>query len=454
VTKEKGGYLMGVLTRGGFRRRLILLAAALALGIASVIILPIGSSRADVPVEEAAGVLLLRVDSDGDSWVRYYADPVSPLNLDAYDEQQLIDVSNKCAVSEEDGSLLAISEPDETPHGVGAVSNGLGVRSKNNCSTAQGRISPSQSLTFTLGTSSDLPDDVVIKSVEVDVEAKFNAGLGYSLDGSAQDPVPLPNTSDNGPDSGVGDNNIVRIAPEEAGLPSYFDSIEFFASNDGEVAIEGGGDGPVTTGDLSPLRDSLGVNETVFELVTVTEYDGIISCGEPTDPVGGEGTPLARLTRGSDDILLKQSGGDCTQPPIGYNLSSSPMTDGEQTISFEFEEDLLPSWVGQFTWAPEPFPTDPETGDPIGVPVTRVDEDGDGPLLPEALVWCNGFTGETDPEITDPELVDETGVFQIPRLPDDRSWCLISQETTVVGANSIQVTQTVYGLTDPFWARG
>ena len=34
VTKEKGGYLMGVLTRGDYRRRLILLAAALGLAIA------------------------------------------------------------------------------------------------------------------------------------------------------------------------------------------------------------------------------------------------------------------------------------------------------------------------------------------------------------------------------------------------------------------------------------
>jgi hypothetical protein len=410
---------MGILTRGGFRRRLILLAAALALAIASVIILPTGQSRAAEVVEEGAGVLLLGVDSEGQSAVRYYpdADPGSGV-LGNSTAQQLINVSNKCAVST-DGSLLVLSESGGT-RGIGEVSNGLGVRTKNNCSTAQGRLDQSQSLTFTLGGSSALPEDVLIKSAEVDVEGKFDADLAFTAffeGGSETGTIGLPNTSDNGPDSGVGDNNLVTIAPS-----NYFTAIALYPDG-GQVSIEGGGDGTVSGG---ALRSALGTNATLFELVTVTEYDGIIACGETTDEVGdGTMTALATLTRGDDNVLGKAGGGEC-DVEIGYNLSSS-VAGSVQTISFEFEEDELPSWFGSFTWAPETAV--------VPVPATQVDVDGDGPGGYADLEWCAGVSGG------------------IPILPSGESWCMVEQQSVLLGGGMMQVTQEVYGLTDPNWAR-
>ena len=416
---------MGVLTRGDTRRRLILLVAALGLVAASVVLLPIGSSRAAEIVEQSEGVLLLSVDSDGQSWVRYYpdADPGSGV-LGTSTAQQLINVSNKCGAST-NGSLLAISQVGASK-GLGEVSNGLGVRTKNNCSTAQGRIGSGQSLTFALGNGAALPTDVLIKSAEVDVEGKFSADLAYSVvtdDGPEAGRVSLPNTSDNGPDSGIGDNNVASIAPS-----GYFTAITF-SPDGGEVSIEGGGDGLLAGG---PLRTALGVNETLFELVTVTEYAGIIDCGQPTPPVGDATTiPQATFTRGDDNVLGKPGGGDC-DTLIGFNLSST--NDGQQVIGFEFQEEELPSWFGEFTWAPEEAV--------VPVPATQIDEDGDD-VFEADLLWCDGFSGGIDPETGDP----------IPNLPGDANWCLIGQQSVLLDGGLMQVSQEVYGLTDPRWAR-
>ena len=99
-----------------------------------------------------------------------------------------------------------------------------------------------------------------------------------------------------------------------------------------------------------------------------------------------------------------------------------------QTISFEFEEEELPSWFGSFTWAPETAV--------VPVPATQVDVDGDGPGGDADLEWCAGVSGG------------------IPILPSDESWCLVEQQSVLLDGGLMQVTQQVYGLTDPFWARG
>jgi len=409
-------------TRGIRDRKWLLLAAVVSLVAAALTVLPIGFGRAAEVVEEDAGVLLVHVESGGDSRVRYYPDADADLGtLGALGAEQSIDISNKCGVAT-DGSLLVLTEAGGT-RGVGAVSNGLGVRTKNNCSSAQGRVNTAQTLSFALGSSTAFPADVRIKTVEVDVEGKFDADLAYVLDGTTAGTADLANTSDNGPDAGAGDNNLVTIAPT-----SVFTAISFAPDGVGEVAIEGGGDGLVAGG---TLRTAFGVNETLFELVTVTEFDGIVACGDDVSTGDGVTAPEATFTRGDDNILGKPGGGLCNTL-IGFNLSSS--ANGTQTITFEFEEEELPSWFGEFTWVPETAV--------VPVPATDIDEDGDG-VFEGDLVWCDGFSGNIDPETNLP----------IPNLPAGSEWCLTGQQTALVSSGLMQVTQQVYGLTDPQWSR-
>lgn len=399
--------------------RTAFLAAALVLLAAMLIVLPVGFGRAAEAIKEDAGVLLLRVDSSGSSWIRYYPDADATTgDLGPLGAEQLISISSKCAVST-DGSLLSIT-PTGGSMGVGAVTNGLGVRTKNNCSTAQGRIAATQSLAFALGTSTAFPDNVAIKSIEVDVEGKFGADLAYVLDGTTAAVADLPNTSDNGPDAGAGDNSIVTISPVET-----FTSISFAPNGVGELAIEGGGDAVFAGG---TLRTAFGVNETVFELVVA--FDALVDCGETVSTGDGSTAPQATFTRG-DDNRTKAGGGDC-DVLVGANLSSS--ANGTQLISFEFEEEELPTWFGEFTWVPETAV--------VPVPATQIDENGDG-IFEGNLEWCDGFSGVIDPETQ----------MEIPNLPAGSEWCMTGQQTALVGSGLMQVTQQIYGQTDPNYLR-
>lgn len=413
---------MAVFTRAKADRRWLLLAAVLALIVTTLTVLPIGSSRATEVIEENAGVLLLKVDSDGDSWFRYYPDADAEAGtLGTLGAEQAIDISRRCLVTS-DSSLVSIATGVGS-QAVGAVSNGLGVRTKNNCARDQGRINTNQMLTFELTSAEVFPEDIFIKSAEIDVEGKFGADLAYVLDGSIEGTADLPNNSDNGPDAGIGDNNIVTIAPEEV-----FSSISLSPDGEGEVAIEGGGDGTIPGGGL---RTAFGVNETLFELVTIEEFDGIVDCGDPVSTGDGSTAPGATFTRGDDNHLNKPGGGECDEL-IGFNLSSE--VNGTQTITFEFQEEELPSWFGEFTWVPETAV--------IPVPATQIDADSDGTLDGD-LMWCDGLSGDIDPE---------TGM-EIPNLPEGADWCLTGQQTELLSDGLIQVTQQVYGLTDPRWVR-
>ena len=124
--------------------------------------------------------------------------------------------SSRCQVSTSGAQLLTFTP---SAGDVGLVSNGLGVRTKNNCNTAEGRVSVGESLQVALGSA--VPLDMRVTTAALDIEGKFNASLDYSLGDDPTDyaPIPLANASDNGPDAGPGDNVRVTIF-----LPFFFSS--------------------------------------------------------------------------------------------------------------------------------------------------------------------------------------------------------------------------------------
>ncbi len=196
--------------------------------------------------------------------------------------------------------------------------------------------------------------------------------------------------------------------------------------------------GTVVSGDYANIgtvaadfTDDVGASSAVgaSDSSSYVGYDGIIACGQSTYTTGdGTTTPEATFTRGDDDA----KNADPCSALIGFNLTSGVGV-GDQTVTFEFETEEAPSWFGTFVWTPEPAA--------MPVPATQVDTDGDG-VTDGPLVWCGGFSG-TDAATGNP----------LPIMPAGESWCLITQTSTLIGIGTIQVTQTIYGETDPGFIR-
>ena len=191
-----------------------LVAVAAAVLMALLAFMPATDAADGVTVTEDAGVILLSTGPDSDdNWIRYYATPESPLDVADFDAEQAIDV-RRCKATIGD-SLLAIT-PSPSAADLGLVSNGFGVRTKNNCATGNGQVDVDQSLTIALGSS--FSPTHALASIEVDIEGKQNASLAYVLgDEAGSGSRTLNAASDNGADSGTGDNAIVVLAGDSDG---------------------------------------------------------------------------------------------------------------------------------------------------------------------------------------------------------------------------------------------
>jgi hypothetical protein len=432
---------MGVLGRG-HSGRIVLLATALGLAVALAIVFPPtdASGQAPATVEEDAGVILVSTGpATSDNWIRYYAEPAAPLDVDAYDAHQAVSVSRRCEVTT-DGSLLSIAESGGT-RGIGLVSNGYGVRTKNNCSTDQGRIEAGQTLTFSLGGFFDATHEINL--AEVDVEGKFNADLGYSysLDGEGgSGTVSLPNTSDNGPDAGTGDNNIAEIEPA-----TNFTTITFMpaGSSSAEVAIEGGGDGVVPGG---TLRTALGVNQTLFELVTVKSFDaGDLDCNETVGPTAPEEEgPAEDISLGRGENLKDDL---CVEVAYTFRIEDdSVLFDADLTSDDQENANFLV----QIDWEPG----DP-TIDPFNTPHREInyfpDVNNDYVGVSACLSLLDEGSDE-DPE-PDPDDVYEHPIGPVghPLEGEIIPWCLAGERLVLLESGDWQQIQWYDGAGDPRW---
>jgi hypothetical protein len=337
-----------------------LLVAVAALMIAGLVFLgPSGS--ATTTVTEDAGVILLSTGPNAaDNWVRYYEAPAGSGGLDVkdFDAQQPIGLS-RCKVTT-DGSILAIDQTGGN-RGIGLVSNGLGTRDKNNCATGNGQVGASDSLSLELG--SDFTDpSFVIDLVEIDVEAKQNADLEYGLDGVPDTLFDLSNSaSDNGPDSGTGDNEIAVITSEDG-----FRSITFSATGNSKalVSIEGGGDGLLTGG---TERGELGVNQSLFRVVTTKTWDGELNCGDPAS--AGDSTGPSSDGPAESGALVR---GEDTKPEAPCELIPYTFQIEDDSVFFDYADNSEGNrFLVRIDW-------DPGAYSPLTPPVRNVDYYNDG----------------------------------------------------------------------------
>ncbi len=328
---------------------------------------------------------------------------------------QNLSINAKCDVTPTGTDLIALSTTGGNGK-VGAVSHGLGVKTKNNCSTDQGQVAEGQTLTISLG--SFFSSDVRIEFAEVDIEGKRNAQLSVTYSDNDTVVRTLSNTSDNGPDSGPNDNNIVRLPADG---PRYTTSLKFApvmaGTNSPAISVEGGGDGPL-------LINSFGTNASTFKLVE--EFDGELDCGDSTPTEGGGDDAAITVFRGGQEgCELKPYNDDALGSTASFEPTGQDDAEFTATIVWPTESAVLP------------------------VPVTSIDFGGGA----EDVQWCEG-TPQRDPDGT--LTVDEAPPYAFsgpPTLPSGASWCLLDQDVSYTGDGEMQVTEYYYGNGDPFFAR-
>jgi hypothetical protein len=456
---------MRVLTRGR-SGRFVLIATLLGMVVALAIVLPSGDATGQVPAkaEVDAGVILMSTGPEaGDNWVRYYAEPTAPLDVDAYDAHQAIDISRRCNVSTDD-SLLAISQGGGE-HGIGLVSNGYGVKTNDRCTPSQGRIKVGKTLTFALGSLfSEDEASYEINRVEVDVESKYGADLGfsYSLDGDAGfGTVELSNSSRRNHDQGLADNNIASIEPESnfieitftpegpLGLGGFLDesSDEFRSySRLGQVAIEGGGDGTIPGG---TLRTAFGVNQSLFDLVMINEFEAQdLDCGDVVGPTSeSEGGVAAAITLGRGANLKEDP---CTEVAYTFRIEADSVFLDADLASLDQENANM---LVRIDWNS----ADPAI-DPFNTPhrevnyFPNVDADDFDPVPACVRLLDEGTVIDPDP---DPDDVYEHPIGPVgdPAKFDGEivPWCLAGEKLVLLASGEWQQVQWYDGAGDPRW---
>jgi hypothetical protein len=277
---------------------------------------------------------------------------------------------------------------------------------------------------------------------ELDVEAKFDADLevvltppnGQSVTGTFV--TSTDNGSDNGPDSGDGDNFLVTSSALEPPAAAKAFPISSFTvqparSSGGAVSLEGGSDYTTPTDD-GPWGFALGKTVTIIEVGALGT--GVLDCGDVDSSV--DGVVLTRLATNAD-------GSSCIAIPYSLSRDRDVIT---------FAKDLLTGqeaaqFTLQVTWEPEvaPSPYSVTTGTQINYGQGAGEED---------LEWCvGGVDGVIDPEALDlPAGVDADS-----DAPGQQGWCVVSQQNAIYGPDggeqTIEVVETFYGVGDPRFNR-
>ncbi len=378
--------------------RYALMVGALALGGAAVFSASGPQASAEIsPPYSAEGLIRLHLSGTAGT-VTYEVDG-------AVVATQTIS-SDRCKVSSSGAQLLTFTP---SKGDVGVVSSGLGVRTKNNCNTDTGRIALGQSLTVSLGP--DFAGPVGITKAELDIEGKFGAHLSATVDGTTVASNPdLTTSSDNGPDSGPGDNTRVTIVPPTG--VGAFRSLRV-APTVGAISLEGGGD-------YSPTP---GANDTLF--FVNSEWLDDLDCLEtrPAAVIGGSALE-ASITR-------NDNAEDCEDIGINFEIL-------DEGVLLEKTGEGLETGAVQpvraqvtITWAPF-TPTTPENDwrQINFTPITDPEPESDW----EDVQWCDGQ--------------DE---FENWVHPPDTPWCLISDYSVLNDEGQIEQIQVYDGAGDPMW---
>jgi hypothetical protein len=269
---------------------------------------------------------------------------------------QTITGRNNCTVTFGGSQLLVF-----TPSGgqLGLVKDGLGVKSTGDGTGEPcGRVEASDGETISVALGSAL-DGYLMTAIDVDLELKFNAAVTVRFFHDGTEIVSARVTgftgsggSDDGPDSGDGDNYRFYARPTAGGNPVLFDKVEF-APTAGAISLEGGADGTEPSDiDGNGVPDAS--NFSKFEVVQ--SFDGEITCGD-TANIENEAVPgvLGVVTmfsmqfdpEGSDpmdwyvsECLLKPYSDDVTENSVFF-VPELEDTRGRYKITITAEDQVV-----------------------------------------------------------------------------------------------------------------
>jgi hypothetical protein len=384
----------------------------------------VSPAAGDGPVQqtEEVGVLRLRLAGGGGTIT------FTPQGATAPTVSQSIPTTAKCGASTT-GPLATLTSAGGT-QGLGLVSNGLGVRQKNGCSTAEGRISGAERLTLALGPTFD--DDVFVADAELDVEGKFNTSLRVSLDGAAPVSRSLRNASDNGPDSGVGDNDRVILSTTQADVEPF--RAMTISTSPGELSFEGGGDGTYaqyqSTGRVGPIGTALGTADSVFRLMRAHEFADDLFCQETRNAavIGGSATS-ADVTR-----LANDGGQECEDVGVTLEVLDDGVLLDKGTTGLTTGTPQAVNAIVEIVWTAQ-------TAE-VPLPAREINFDPDDPVGWETVQWCDSW----DP-VTQTAVHPADGRFASGVLP----WCLVDDTVELQGDGTVVQVQHYHGDGDPMW---
>ena len=371
------------------------------------------------PVQQLEEVGLLRLNLTGSAGKFTF----TPTGAAAPTHTQTIGVNGKCAAAASGTPALAtLTSVGGT---LGLVTHGLGVRQKNTCGPAEGRFSGNETVTVALG--SFFGSDVLVADAEIDIEGKFNASLDVLLDGTLVDRT-LQESSDNGPDSGVGDNDRVLLYDDDPGVEPF--RTMTLRADGGEVSLEGGGDGSYALYNAAGKVGDIGkavvppTADTILRLVRNHEFAGDLFCLESrTATVIGGSATSAEVTR-----LENDGGQECEDVGVTLEILDEGVCLDKGTTGLETGEPQAVNAMVDIVWAPQAAT--------MPLPPRQINIDPENPNSQfQPVQWCLSW----DP-------VTETAVH-----PANMPWCLVDEEAVLQGDGTVVEVQRYHGHGDPLW---
>jgi hypothetical protein len=391
---------------------------------AAVFTSSVSPAAGDGPVQqvEEVGVLRLHLAGSGGTFT------FTPTGATAPTATQAITATSKCAASTV-GPLATLTSVGGT-EGLGLVSNGLGVRQKNGCSTAEGRTGGTERLTLTLGPSFD--DDVFVADAELDVEGKFNASLRASLDGAPPVSRPLLSASDNGPDSGVGDNDRVLLSATQADVEPF--RAMTLSASPGELSFEGGGDGTYaqyqSSGRVGPIGTALGTADSVFQLMRIHDFTDDLFCQETRNAavIGGSAT-AAEVSR-----LANDGGQECEEVGVTLEILDEGVWLDKGTTGVNTGTPQAVNAMVEIAWTAQPAE--------VPLPAREINFDPADPSGWETVQWCDSWDPVNQIAVHPADNRFPSGV-----LP----WCLVDENAVLQDDGTVVQVQHYHGDGDPMW---
>ena len=418
--------------------RRLLLAVAVT-GAALVASVPVAS--ADLVTTAQSGPFaypggVIRFEAvNGVPRVALYDSPTSSTPVKAI----AVTVDRKCAITNlpQVAELLDISLAGTRSATVYLVDNGLGTTSgAAGCSSGNGRLAAGQQLVVRPG--SGIEGDFL--SATVNIEGKHDADLGWTARSGgavvATGTDGLSGRADVGPDSGAGDNSVVRIDPSLTAGPVTFDSLALTESSgalNATISLDDGGD----AGDAVASQFFLG--ETQQYAVNCTDQNTVATSG--ADDLGA--LTFERLPNGYNPA----------KDPACYKIGATL-----QVLQDALTENGQPrdvAYLDHTTTAADGTPQEVRGRLTIQWRVDRYNPDGSlrstadlEAELARQVIYGSDDSVRSDLQWCGHDVVPAPGYAAEPQHPAGQAWCLLSDERHLEGDDIVQ-TQVLHGEGDP-----